>query len=150
MEKNNKKKKIIIIISSIFVVCISIGLFLLFGPYSGFRDFWITTAMTTMEHQYLARMFYSDELINEVLEKNSVIEPEGTTDTNLIEIYDNTTSETVYKDKYDKQVLVHEPGQLYKYFEHRYILKLYLIVVFFTFQGIFELLLHHLLIHYTL
>lgn len=117
ITKKNKHKKIIIILSSIFIFGISLGLFLLYGPYHGFRDFWITTAMTTMEHQYLATMFYDDELINEVLEKNSVIEPDGTTDTNLIEIYDNTTSEIVYKDEYDKQVLEHEPGQLYKYFE---------------------------------
>jgi len=117
MEKKNKKKKIIIIISSIFVVCISIGLFLLYGPYSGFRDFWITTAMTTMEHQYLAKIFYSDETIERVLESNRVIEPEGTTDTSLIDIYDNTSNTVVYKDKYDKQVLEHEDGAIYKYFK---------------------------------
>ena len=117
MEKKNKKKKIIIIISSIFVVCISIGLFLLYGPFSGFRDFWITTAMTTMEHQYLAKIFYSDETINKVLESNRVIEPEGTTDTSLIDIYDNTSNTVVYKDKYDKQVLEHEDGEIYKYFK---------------------------------
>lgn len=115
--KKNKSKKIIIVLLSIFGFGLSVGLFLLYGPYHGFRDFWITTAMTTMEHQYLATMFYSDELINEVLEKNSVIEPEGDTDTDLIEIYDNTVSEIVYKDKYDKQVLEHEPNQLYKYFK---------------------------------
>ena len=117
MEKKNKKKRIIIVVSSIFVVCISIGLFLLYGPYSGFRDFWITTAMTTMEHQYLAKIFYSDEIIERVLESNRVIEPEGNTDTSLIEIYDNTSNTVVYKDKYDKQVLEHEDGAIYKYFK---------------------------------
>ena len=117
IKKKNKNKKIIIIIVSIFMVGISSGLFLLYGPYNGFRDFWITTSMTTMTHQYLAEMFYSDETINKVLEKNSVIEPEGTTDTSLIEIYDDITSTTVYKDEYDKQVLEHEKGALYKYFK---------------------------------
>lgn len=117
IKKKNKSKKIIIISSSIFVIGLSIGLFLLYGPYSGFRDFWITTSMTTMSHQYLAKIFYSDETINKVLEKNSVIEPEGTTDTSLIEIYDNTSNTTVYKDEYDKQVLEHEEGALYKYFK---------------------------------
>lgn len=112
-----KSKKIIIIIASIIVVCISTGLFLLYGPYDGFRDFWITSAMTTMNHQYLATIFYSDETINEVLEKNEVIEPEGTTDTSLIDIYDNTIKTTVYKDEYDKQVLEHEEGAIYKYFK---------------------------------
>lgn len=117
IKKTNKKKTIIITISSIFVLGLSLGLFLLYGPYSGFRDLWITTAMTTMEHQYLARIFYKEETINQVLEKNSIVEPDGETDTSLIEIYDNTISTTVYKDEYDKQVLDHEPGELYKYFK---------------------------------
>ena len=117
IKKTNKKKTIIITVSSIFVLGLSLGLFLLYGPYSGFRDLWITTAMTTMEHQYLARIFYKEETINQVLEKNSIIEPDGETDTSLIEIYDNTISTTVYKDEYDKQVLEHEPGELYKYFK---------------------------------
>ncbi|MBQ2873307.1 MAG: phosphodiester glycosidase family protein [Bacilli bacterium] len=117
MKLINKYKKLIIIISSILLVFIGSGLFLLYGPYSGFRDFWITTAMTTMNHQYFATIFYSDETINEVLEKNSIIEPEGETDTNLIEIYDNTINKTVYKDEYDKQVLDHEEGVIYKYFK---------------------------------
>ena len=117
IKKTNKKKTIIITVSSIFVLGLSLGLFLLYGPYSGFRDLWITTAMTTMEHQYLARIFYKEETINQVLEKNSIVEPDGETDTSLIEIYDNTISTTVYKDEYDKQVLDHEPGELYKYFK---------------------------------
>ena len=112
-----KSKKIIIIITSIIAVFLSTGLFLLYGPYDGFRDFWITSAMTTMNHQYLATIFYSDETINKVLEKNEVIEPEGATDTSLIDIYDNTITTTVYKDEYDKQVLEHEEGAIYKYFK---------------------------------
>lgn len=112
-----KSKKILIIIISIIVVFLSSGLFLLYGPYDGFRDFWITSAMTTMNHQYLATIFYSDETINKVLEKNEVIEPGGITDTDLIDIYDNTITTTVYKDEYDKQVLEHEEGAIYKYFK---------------------------------
>ena len=117
INKNNKSKKIIIIIVAIILVGISSGLFLLYGPYSGFRDFWITTAMTTMNHRYLAEMFYSDETIQKVLENNQVIAPEDDTDTSLIEIYDNTSSNVVYKDEYDKQVLEHEEGAIYKYFK---------------------------------
>lgn len=112
-----KSNKLVIIFGSIFVFFVGIGLFLLYGPYSGFRDLWITTAMTTMEHQYLAKIFYSDKVINEVLESNSIIEPEGYTDTSLIDIYDNTSSNVVYKDEYDRQVLEHEDGVLYKYFK---------------------------------
>ena len=117
MKNKSKAKTLLIVLISFFLVGISGGLFLLYGPYSGFRDFWITTAMTTMSHEYLAKIFYSDETIQKVLENNSVIAPEGTTDTSLIEIYDNTSSTTVYKDEYDKQVLDHEEGAIYKYFK---------------------------------
>ena len=60
---------------------------------------------------------FTDETINEVLEKNSVIEPDGETDTSLIEIYDNTTVSTVYKDEYDREILEREDGALYKIIE---------------------------------
>jgi len=117
MKKNKKKNKIIIILSSLFVFGVCLFIFLFYGPWHGFRDFWITTAMTTMNHQYLATLLYSDETINKVLETNQVIEPTDKIDTNLIEIYDNQTTSSSYKDEYDKQVLVHDEGAIYKYFK---------------------------------
>ncbi len=117
MDKTKKRNKVIIILSSIFLFGLCCFLFLFYGPWSGFRDFWITTAMTTMNHKYLATWFYSDERINEVLEKNKVIEPEEQINTDLIEIYDNTVTTNAYKDEYDKQVLEHEEGAIYKYFK---------------------------------
>ena len=47
--------KIVVIIIIFTMISIGGGLFLLYGPYSGFRNFLITTAMTTMNHQYLAK-----------------------------------------------------------------------------------------------
>ena len=61
-----------------------IGLFLLYGPYNGFREWYITTAMTTMTHQYLATWFYSDDAIAEVLEKNKMVEVDAITDPSLV------------------------------------------------------------------
>ena len=113
-KKGHKVRNIILII---IILGISGGLFLLYGPWNGFRDFWITTAMTTMNHQYLAKWFYSDEVINEVLEKNKVIENTDKIDMDLIDIYDNSVVSTTYKDKYDKQVLEHNEGDIYKYFK---------------------------------
>ena len=59
----NKTKKILIIIISFIFLGLSTFLFLLYGPYNGFRNWLITTAMTTMNHQYLAKMFYSNKTI---------------------------------------------------------------------------------------
>lgn len=117
MDKPKKKHILIKILLALFIFGVCVFIFLFYGPWHGFRDFWITTAMTTMNHQYLATWLYSDETINKVLEANQVIEPSDKIDTSLIEIYDNQTTTTAYKDKYDKQVLEHEEGAIYKYFK---------------------------------
>ena len=112
-NKPKKKKKLLIISLSSFFSIILIVLFLLYGPWGGFRNFWITTAMTTMNHRYLATALYSEKTIQQVLEQNEVIEPKGTTNPNLIKFtkYKDTKA---YKNKYDKEVLDHEKGALYK------------------------------------
>jgi len=115
--KSKNKHKGLTIIISLFSIGIMTFLFLFYGPWCGFRDFWITTAMTTMNHQYLATWFYKDDTIKEVLAKNEMIEPEEEINTDLIEINDNKTISTVYKDEYDKQVLEHTEGEIYKYFK---------------------------------
>lgn len=115
--KCKKKHKVRNIIFSIGTISIFLGLFLLYGPWSGFRDFWITTAMTTMNHQYLATWLYKQDTIDKVLQKNQVIESQEKINTDLVEIYDNQTITTNYKDEYDKQVLEHEKGDIYKYFK---------------------------------
>lgn len=108
-----KRKKILIGISSGIGGMIVILLFLFYGPWGGFRNFWITTAMTTMNHRYLATALYSDETIQKVLAQNAVIEPNGISDPDLIKFtkYGKSTS---YKNKYDEEILKHDEGALYK------------------------------------
>lgn len=113
-NNNHKVRNILIGIFSFFIV---LGLFIVYGPWHGFRDFWITTAMTTMNHQYLATWIYSDETIASVMANNKVIENNENIDMDMIQIYDNTSKTNVYKDEYDKQVLEHEAGAIYKYFK---------------------------------
>ena len=112
-KKISKGKKIIIAVSSSFAGMIAIALFLLYGPWGGFRNFWITSAMTTMSHQYLATSLYSDETIREVLAANSIIEPDGITNPNLIE-FKKYGKSNAYKNKYDEEILKHDKDALYK------------------------------------
>ena len=112
-KKMSKKKKVLIISGSSVGGLILIILFLLYGPWGGFRNLWITTAMTTMNHRYLATMLYSDETIQKVLAANSIIEPKGATNTDLIKFVKYGKS-TVYKNEYDEQVLKHDKNALYK------------------------------------
>ena len=51
-----------------------IFLLLLYGPYEGFKNWLITTAMGTMNHQYLCKWFYSDIEIKKIKSNNYVEE----------------------------------------------------------------------------
>ena len=68
-EKKKKKnvKKVLLVLVILAIIGVSTGGFLLYGPYSGFRDWLITTAMTTMTHQYFATWFYDDETIKSII-----------------------------------------------------------------------------------
>ena len=112
-KETNKKKMSIgkkILITLVILGCIGIitVLTLFYGPISTFRDWWITTAMTTMSHQYLAEWFFDEETINEVLSKNKIEETEETTDTSLIIIEEQEEEEIEveieYENEYEKQL----------------------------------------------
>lgn len=107
-NKNKKtKKKLWKKILIVFVILLVIGItslgILLYGPYNGFRDWLITSSMTTMTHQWIAKLFYSDETIAAVMSRNKVEEIKEDTDTNSI----NTDSEEKieYENEYEKQIL---------------------------------------------
>jgi exopolysaccharide biosynthesis protein len=112
-KKWSTKKKVVVSLSSLFVLGVSCFLFLFYGPWAGFRNFWITSAMTTMSHQYLATWFYTDETIQKVLANNSVIEVDEVSNSDAIQFKKYTT--TIYRNEYDKDVLTKDPGNdLYK------------------------------------
>ncbi len=108
---NIKTRRILILLSSIIIVGLSSGMFILYGPWSWVRNRLITTAMTTMSHQYLARWFYDEDTINEVLANNKVIESGEDTDLNLIKIGDEKKK---YSSSYEKDILDRKKGDLYK------------------------------------
>lgn len=114
-KKVGKKKKVFIGVLSFFITLMLGGLFLLYGPFPNFRNWLVTTAMTTMNHQYLAKLFYSNETIEKILEENKIIEPNQDTDLSIIDTSDITTK--VYKDKYEKEILEHKKDEKYKMIE---------------------------------
>ena len=110
LTKKKKMRKILyIIFVSIYVICCSTGLFLLYGPYDNFRSWFISTSMSTMSHQYICKWFYSDEEIANVLSKNYIIEINEETDTSLIDM-----EKEEYKNEYEKQILNRKKDQDYK------------------------------------
>jgi len=105
-KKLKLHEKIVIILAILFVIGCSTVVFLLYGPWSGFRDWLITTAMRSMNHQYLATWFYSDKTIQECLDKNRVVEVSGHTDENAIEIVNYEEEEEItYANEYERQIL---------------------------------------------
>lgn len=65
--------------------------FVMYGPFTFLSDLYITTAMRSSDHKYLATMLYSDKYISKVLERNSAGEMEG------LSVY--TPSEYIGSDK---------------------------------------------------
>ena len=131
IKKNKKKHKLLTILLILFSCGIFSFVFLFYGPWAGFRNFWITTAMTTLNHQYLATYLYSEDTINKVLEENRVIPPDEEINMDLIEINEEKSSNIVYKDEYDRQVLEHEDGEIYKYFKvEGYSFDAYMVLIY--------------------
>lgn len=118
-SKENKKlklwQKILVLLICLGLFLCSVVAFLLYGPYPNFREWLITTAMTTMNHQYLAKWFYSDETINSVLKKNYVVESGEEADINQVKFIDYSNINIMYKNKYEKEILTKDEGNdLYK------------------------------------
>ena len=73
LKKMKTWKKIVIAMCILGIIGVSSLGFIFYGPFNFFRDWWITTAMTRMTHQYLATWLYNDDTIS-AEEKNSVYE----------------------------------------------------------------------------
>lgn len=102
------------VLLTLFIICACSGftglVFTLYGPITGFKEWLITTAMPTMDHQKYCKWFYSDKEIEKIMSKNYIVESGESTDKDLI------TKEVTkkYKDEYEKQILEHEEGEQYK------------------------------------
>ena len=114
-NKENKKKRskfsiFLIIVDVLAIVCF----FIAYGPFSFFRDWFVTTSMTTMTHKYFAYVLYDEDMINEVLDNNKIIESEDPTDTSKISFNANVDTGT-YESIYEEQVLKRDEGNdIYK------------------------------------
>ena len=115
-KKKNILKKIFITLAILIIIAGSSLGILLYGPYSGFRDWLITTAMTTMTHQWIAYLFYDQATIDAVMANNKVDEIQEDTDTNAIIV--GVQEEKTYENEYEKAILEkNNPNDTYKIIE---------------------------------
>jgi len=70
--KGYAKKYILYPFIIMFILCILSISIVFYSPFTYFKELFVTTAMTTLSHQYLARIFVSDEEIKQIMEKNKI------------------------------------------------------------------------------
>ena len=107
--KKSMGTKILTTLFSLGTAGIIVVLFLLYGPWCGFREWLVTTAMTTMTHQYFATWFYDDETIEYILEKNKIVEINEETDINAIKTGLASGIVTKYENEYERAILERDP-----------------------------------------
>ena len=115
MKSRRKTKKIykttilFILLDLIVAGCF----FMMYGPWSYVRNLFVTTAMQTRSHGYLARVFYSDEKIIEIQNSNYIVAI--TEDVNTDEIVIDTSEKEKYKDEYEEELFTrNNPNDSYK------------------------------------
>lgn len=107
-KKDKKKSKKWVITFGILDVLAIVCIFLMYGPISYFRNLWVTSAMTTMTHKYLAYIFFNQEQIDDIMSNNIVIEVEGETNKEEIEFEEETP--IVYSSPEEEQILKRDEG----------------------------------------
>ncbi len=93
MKKFFKIFALFIIFQIIYIPVLSIVL-IYYGPFTNTRDMIVTTAMTTMTHQYFATWFLSDEKIEEILKDNRPDDVLADQDLDDIQIAESTENES--------------------------------------------------------
>ena len=107
------KSTILFIILDLLAI---LGFVMMYGPWDYVRNLYVTTAMQTMTHKYLANVFYSDKTIQKIMSSNYIVGVNEDVDTDDIVI--NTKEKVTYKDQYEKELLTRNPGNdLYKVLE---------------------------------
>lgn len=105
IEKRNKLGLFIFIVMDTLAIMF---LLLIYGPVDIIRDTWVTTAMETRSHDYLAQIFFNDDTINKILNKNYVEVIDDKTDVSLIDL-DNKEI-LAENETYERQILKKNPG----------------------------------------
>ena len=71
-NNNNKNKKInkITILFIILDILAASCFFIVYGPWDYARNLVVTTAMQTRSHKYIAKIFYDDKKIEQIMNSN--------------------------------------------------------------------------------
>ena len=114
MSKRNNKKIYKSTIVFIILDIIVIGCFIMmYGPWDKIRNMYVNTALKTMNHQYFANIFSSQETIDKINSSSYFVTINE--DANIDDVIINTKEKTKYKDKYEEELFTREnPDDAYK------------------------------------
>ena len=116
--KLKAKRYIMNVLTILYCICCIAFLVILYGPYNGFREWLITTAMGTMTHHYLCEIFYSEDEINKVLSSNYIEDTLEETDT--ISIAEEFIKEETEWTEYEKKLFEnHTTDEIYRKIEFK-------------------------------
>ena len=116
-KKSNGKIRWTTYVLLLIDFCIIVGFCAMYGPFSYVRDWYVTTAMGTGHHRYLAQIFYSNPAIEKILSENTIVAVEEDTDISSINIGDYKQDGN-YSSIYEEQILKKDfPEQEYKVIE---------------------------------
>lgn len=110
-----KKKRILkrTILFLLLDICAAICFFVMYGPWNKVRNLFVTTAMTTFEHQWMAKVFYNEKRIKKIVSGNYFVALND--NANVDDIVIDTAEKKKYKNEYEKELLTRDPGNdLYK------------------------------------
>ncbi len=112
-RRTHKKIYKTTIVFIVLDILVAICFFVMYGPWPKIRNLYVNTAMKTMNHQYFANIFYSNEKINEIMSNNYFVSFKEDSKTDDVVI--NTKEKTTYKDKYEEELFTRDnPDDLYK------------------------------------
>lgn len=113
-KKARQRHRVLEFFLSFFATLLAIfilAVFIIYGPFDYFRNMWITTAMGTGQHQWLATMLYDQKTIDGVLAKNQVVEPKDNTNPNAIQVSGKVKDNaTALPTEYDNEHIIDGVG----------------------------------------
>ncbi|WP_243425648.1 phosphodiester glycosidase family protein [Clostridium paridis] len=122
MDRYKKKSKVkkglfhigaFILANIIITMCISIPL-VVYGPLENIREYYITTAMTTLSHKYLATMLFSQDEIDKVMAKNKIEDDKNSTVNDISVEEDKPAMSEAVTSPYDGTELIDISNGKYK------------------------------------
>lgn len=108
--KKNKERKLYktTILFIVLDILVAICFFILYGPFSYFRNVLVTTALKTKTHAWIAYTFFSEEKVNKINSQFSYIPL--TDDVDLDKIVIDNGEKKKYDNEYDKAILTRDKG----------------------------------------